>query len=708
MSLDSIKVTYKNVEIDLSSDLSSNPSSDLSSNPSSVPSINSGSFTFKLNFNVLPLASLLICFDSKLINSHLSQIPISEITISEVENFHNFFKPNDVNSIINIHDNFIYIKYPGSTTYEKINWHRLKNMYKKHSTNIEIIKLLYAVSSLRKLTMIIIKEILFDNFVNPCYNEAGSTNLTSDLDFSYINISHPSLSVVSMDLFNKLIKSIYNDDPWNVFDINYYICSTFFSAECYDNPDNKKIELQKVNYGIDMKKIIRLYKLFNICTDDVFDEFLNIGKKNDLSDILLQKIYLCNSTKCEKSIDTELIIKTFDKFFIKKDVEINGVMKKIYYLDFPSIDSDVEYKNYPLMDLYFDISLLSNCINELIYNISKISKDPKYPVNKNKNIISNNNELRYKHNLIYSQAYYDILDSIKSNETRSCTNDIRFKSIIMLKCLMSLMSASANESYVSDVAVSLIVYKFKLDKFDPNINSKKFVAFMDNFRFILEWYLIFLEEEKVEKTIKKSDDIAKYKFFDSVCKYFVRILALDAYEYNKLISDIIDPKLLKEYNEFERANGKLITHVESVPNLASIGYSDFGDGRKTSLIKSKSALSIDSSLSSTSSIDISTKLNSRKTSTDKDTVITRTKSTKDLIFNDKERTRTISIVELPFNINTTITKVYDELKNKNLHMIIEIFITFYTTKISSLNSSVLETATSVFQKINSIFDIESE
>ena len=620
-------------------------------------------YNFELNLNVLPFKPLYFSINYDLCETNLSSVKIYQIGLSEVENFKNHFDPLSHTSTIKLCGEFIYIKYPNSTIYEKINWHRLKNIYKNNSNDLIIVKLLYAISSLRKLTMIIIKNILFDNFINSCYNEAGSTNLTSDLDFSYIDLSRPYLSVTMMDMFYKIVRSIYDDESCNVFDINYYICSSFFSAGCYNNIIKPKpMEIINVTYGITLLMIQRLFNLFNICTESVFKEFLNIGINEDLSDTSLRSVYFCQTNSCD--ISKHHLLKSLDKFFLEKTINTDGTDKTIYYLDFPELDNIKfpDYKKYLLMDLHFDIAIISNCINDLIKKLSDFhtttisvsasasgsvasaSGSTSTTIFDKKSIIHHDNKKRYKSNLIYSQAYYNILNSIKESTDKYCSNDIRFKVIIMLKCLMSLMSASANESYISDIAVSLVVYKFKLNLEDPFIEFKRFIAFMDNFRFILEWYHLFLIEEQDDS----SKSIAKYKFFDSVCKYFVRILALDA-EYKDLINSVIDEELLTKYNSLERANGKLISHAENL--------------KKNYL--------------------------------------------KDYIYNYTEHQRSKSIVELPFELNPIITETYTKLKHKNLYTIIEPFIIFYYKHFNKINSSVLDTATSVFFKINSILNIDN-
>jgi hypothetical protein len=72
------------------------------------------------------------------------------------------------------------------------------------------------------------------------------------------------------------------------------------------------------------------------------------------------------------------------------------------------------------------------------------------------------------------------------------------------------------------ITVGNIVYKKPLDTTDTNYQINRFICFLDNFRFILEWY----NQSKIDERDGIDPIVSKYKFFDSVCKYFVRIMFL--------------------------------------------------------------------------------------------------------------------------------------------------------------------------------------
>jgi hypothetical protein len=232
------------------------------------------------------------------------------------------------------------MKYPNTDIYDKINWHRLKNLYKNNPNNDDINKILYAISSFRKYSIEMFKVILFDNFIETCYNEAGSTNLTSDLDFTYINLTYPSLSVIMMDLFYKIFNNIFNDESSNVFDMNYYICSTYIGEDCYTQNSKNIIAVKLINYGVTSDMIFYLYRLFNVCSND--DVRLYMGNSYDLSDTTIKSA--CDNNVCDCM--GKSVLQTLDNFFIKKNISINDTNKVIYHLDFPLDCGFLEHQKY--------------------------------------------------------------------------------------------------------------------------------------------------------------------------------------------------------------------------------------------------------------------------------------------------------------------------------------------------------------------------
>ena len=527
-------------------------------------------FQIELIINVIP---------NKILVFKLNDSIISNYILDDVHRLN--LKLHLSNNTIQFINNYIQIKYPNSTTHEPINWSKLKDIYKNNSNDQNVIKLLTAVHSLRKITVGILKEFIIENFTQGCYNESGSNNLTSDIDFTYLNLINPKISVIMMDVFYKIIMALFKDDSADVFDTNYYICSSIIKETCYtqsQSQENKPSIILPINYGIDESKINRLNKLFNMCTggykkseqqnNDYYD--LNISDSSEYIKYEQTNISCKQTTACNEK-DINMIFK-LDKIFTKKSISKGNAYENIYLLDFPqnvppntTANGLRDYNNYIYMDLLMCFTLLYDCIyREITSEINKLNIADDISNISQTELIPSEKNILYERNLKYSYIYYNTLDSIKSNQNAYCDFYIKLKIIFMLKILMYLMCATANESYISDITLGIIVFKDKLNATDKFYELKCLIYFMDNFRFILEWYKLYNTQ---------NDIVSKYKFFDSVCKYFVRISDLGNI-YKETISSIIDDILLRKYNEEERANGKIIIYATNQQNIINNTITD--------------------------------------------------------------------------------------------------------------------------------------
>ena len=183
----------------------------------------------KLNINstyYINIMDELIKEINKIINNPIDSIKVKE----SAENLKELLS----NNTLIIIDHCLKLKYPKSNTYDIINWSRLKYLYKDNSTDVEIIKLINAINFLRRISIDFLKKSIIYNFINECYTEAGSTNPTSDLDFSYINILNLVQSVYMMDIFYKIFYELFGGSSADVFDVNYYICSSILQQSCYN------------------------------------------------------------------------------------------------------------------------------------------------------------------------------------------------------------------------------------------------------------------------------------------------------------------------------------------------------------------------------------------------------------------------------------------------------------------------------------------
>ncbi len=670
--------TIKNIDL-----LLHNTITDIPYSESAIDS----SISIKLDINLIVGKQLVINFNDKSLTKNTDT--------SQTENLKSLFaKPHN---IIGLSNGFIQMKYPGSDIYEPINWLRLKYIYKDNASDTNIINLIKGIGSLRRFVVSQLRDFIIENFTQGCYNESGSANATSDLDFTYINLLNPVLSVISMDVFYKIFSSIFGGSSADVFDTNYYICSTFIKDTCYSKSSDEKISIGTINYGIDYRKMSRINNLFNMCIsyiDEYYD--LNIsaiesaaGSNPSLTDPSLtdptltdptlanitnlsKRIpYIKKNVVCKKTIpctiDQKAIPNKLDKIFYRKMVSDN----LIYVLDFPiELPVDItpanmlDYNNYKTMDLFMSYALLYDCIQKEILHLN-LGADTDLmtsliSISDNK-LVSDNTGIKYDLNLKYSYIYYNCLDVIKNNADGYCDFNMKLKVIFMLKTLMYLMSATANESYISDISVGIIVYKDKLDKDDPYIDLKRLISFMDHFRFILEWYKTYTSDPA---------DISKYKFFDSTCKYFVRIMNLGG-KYTELITNLINRDMLNAYNEKERANGKIILRATMADKFkhSTAVISDVKDNIKEmqkTFIRSRSNAIIDAP-------------------------------------------------ELPFVFNNIIDEIYKTFIDKSYYDMIKPLVTHFIVESNQIlqklngsedkpNKSVVELCANIYNKINKILN----
>ena len=88
---------------------------------------------------------------------------------------------------------------------QNIDWHILKEKFKKNEIKPDILK---QVGNLRREK---IDEILSELNINKsCYYEFGLTDLTSDIDFTYVDFNNPKKNV------ENLKKYIWKLSRWSI------------------------------------------------------------------------------------------------------------------------------------------------------------------------------------------------------------------------------------------------------------------------------------------------------------------------------------------------------------------------------------------------------------------------------------------------------------------------------------------------------------
>lgn len=283
--------------------------------------------------------------------------------------------------------------------YVPIIWDKLKKLFKSGAENsVNIIK---GIGGLRKIiiTYMLNKEF---NIHKPCYIEFGSTNPTSDLDFTYVTYSNPSSVLDLMIKFYTKFYETFMNFPDVTFDTNFYICSTYISIDCFA-----------------LVTVPNISELF--IKDDKYMKMYNFS--ND--------IY--------RDIDRNIC------FYIQKKF----------------------------------INSLSKSTDEKYTKMSKLIK--------------------------FSKVFYDILENITKVDMNK---DNLLK---LLRTIYFFMTSSSNESYISDATYSSVV----LTKTLTNLKDK-YLAYIDNYIYIYEWYLFYKDSNK---SIEYFDIVSKYI---ERCAYFIK------------------------------------------------------------------------------------------------------------------------------------------------------------------------------------------
>lgn len=116
--------------------------------------------------------------------------------------------------------------------YVKFNWNEIKDQFKNGKLLVDQMK---AIGWLRRLTV----RYLLKDIDRECYTELGSTDSTSDFDFTYVSYTNPIGVVEKMINFYREFYKLYKELPYSAFDTNFYICNTYITKKCYDQNVNK-------------------------------------------------------------------------------------------------------------------------------------------------------------------------------------------------------------------------------------------------------------------------------------------------------------------------------------------------------------------------------------------------------------------------------------------------------------------------------------
>lgn len=115
-------------------------------------------------------------------------------------------------------------------------WADLKREFQEGGMAPEDLK---AVGDLRKNT---INTMLREEVNSACYDAAGSTDLTSDLDFTYMTFQKPNnVMQTLLNFYAKFYRQFGNFSDV-VFDTNFYVTNTVMTIPCYDSITDAKVK----------------------------------------------------------------------------------------------------------------------------------------------------------------------------------------------------------------------------------------------------------------------------------------------------------------------------------------------------------------------------------------------------------------------------------------------------------------------------------
>ena len=151
---------------------------------------------------------------------------------------------------ISMVNNMVLLRY--KKAYEPIEWTKLKEGFRRGTYDVNLLK---GIGGLRKLTLTYFLKQL--NYNQSCYVELGSTDPTSDLDFTYIVLDDPKANLSRMAYLYNTFYRLYGNFPDITFDTNFYISSAYFSEQCFKFANDKLRDLFVFQGGD--KEFYRLY-----------------------------------------------------------------------------------------------------------------------------------------------------------------------------------------------------------------------------------------------------------------------------------------------------------------------------------------------------------------------------------------------------------------------------------------------------------------
>lgn len=322
---------------------------------------------------------------------------------------------------LGIKDNHIQFYYPNNNikdinNVKNINWDILKELYINPTElpkSFDIKIMIGVIGLLRQFTVEILLEHI-DNILRTnnrgCFVNIGSTNPTSDLDFTYVDYNNPLYNPIKLYIFNKLFHKIYNDTSDNVFDTNFYITSAIIEKNCYDSI-NDNILIKNLFNKILNKNIYRLYFTGNDTNSkkyQLLDMINAFNTQNDyIKSLSKQNHKNFKKEKYDKLMKNSLLFYFLIDLYNNKElkIDINDFILKLREVFYNMCVNSNESYIYDgtVLDIVFQ-----NTSSRLIYkNNSNINNSITKSISR-KNINSNINLEYY---LMYFNTYLKFIDN---------------------------------------------------------------------------------------------------------------------------------------------------------------------------------------------------------------------------------------------------------------------------------------------------------
>jgi hypothetical protein len=286
----------------------------------------------------------------------------------------------------------------------------------------------------------------------------GSTDYTSDLDFTYISLKYPKKVLEMMVSFYNKFYTLFNNFPDVTFDTNFYICSTYIGKKCFETNTLEYLKPLFVQQG-------EYYRLYYTNKTTKKDKDLEVARQPSLDSKDLVAARQPSEPLDSKDHKHELKCTDFEKYY-KQDTNFENMDREMCFL------------------------IQSN-------NISTM-----HETHNNTKLITLMNSAKLFYNILDNKDHFYVKDKLLP--------DINIL-ILLLRTLYFVMASSSNESYTSDATYNIIVLGKQMDNYND-----KCLSYVDNYMFIYEWFLFY--KNRQNDIIEYFDVVCKYivRCYDSL------------------------------------------------------------------------------------------------------------------------------------------------------------------------------------------------